>query len=225
MPVELNVRHRSASGSREARRLRRTGKVPGVVYGKGAAEIPIELDEYEYMTKFGYSIASGLFDLVYDDGKKAAVIVKDVQWDPISEKPLHVDFLRVSADQIVNVMVHVHTENTPLGVIEGGVLEHILHEIVISVKAKDIPQAINVDVGPLDIGNSIHISDIIFPYGITCDMQDELVVATVVAPTVLVVETPEEEEEELLEGEEAEGDEESTEEAEAGEKPSGSEKK
>lgn len=212
MPQELNVRHRSTSGSREARRLRRTGKVPGVVYGKSADDIPIELDEYEYMTKFGYSIASGLFDLIYDDGKKTAVIVKDIQWDAITDKPLHIDFQRVSADQIVSVMVHVHTENTPAGVIEGGVLEHILHEIRINVKAKDIPQAINVDVGPLDIGNSLNISDIDFPDGVTSDMSEELVVATVVPPTVLVVETPEEEEE-LLEGEEAEADEESTEEA------------
>jgi len=157
MSVELKVKHRSTSGSREARRLRRTGKVPGVVYGKSADDFPIEIDEYEYMTKFGYSIASGLFDLIYDDGKKTAVIVKDIQWDPISDKPLHIDFLRVSADQIVNVMVHVHTENTPMGVLEGGVLEHILHEIMISVKAKDIPQAISVDVGLLDIGNSLHI--------------------------------------------------------------------
>ena len=222
MSVELNVKHRSTSGSRKARRLRRTGKVPGVVYGKSADYLQIELDEYEYMTKFGYSIASGLFDLVYDDGKKTAVIEKDIQWDPISDKPLHIDFLRVSADQIVSVMVHVHTENTPVGVVEGGVLEHILHELLITVKAKDIPQAINVDVGSLSIGDSLHISDIVFPDGITTSLQDELVVATVVAPTVLVVETPEEEEE-LLEGEEALADEESTEETD--EKPSESEER
>ena len=105
--------------------------------------------------------------------------------------------------QMVSVPVHVHLESTPQGVMMGGVLEHILHEIVVRVKAEDIPHAINIDVEALNIGDSLHISDVDFPEGVTADIPDELVVATVVAPTVIAVEEPEEELEEGEEGAEA----------------------
>jgi len=199
MPVELSVRKRSSLGSSESRRLRRNGQVPAIVYGKGVDDVAIILDEKLFMTVVGYSIASGLLDLVYEeDARRTSVIVKDVQWNPISDRPTHADFLRVSADQLVTIPVHVHLENTPKGAIMGGVLEHILHEIMITVRAADIPHAININVEALDIGDSFHISEIEFPEGITTDMPDELVIATVVAPTVVAVEEAKEE----LEGEE-----------------------
>jgi large subunit ribosomal protein L25 len=220
MPVELSVRERSVFGSSESRRLRRGGQVPGIVYGKGAGDIAVVVDEKHFMTVVGYSTASGLLDLVYTDkDRKTSVIVKDVQWDPLSDRPVHIDFLRVSADQMVSIPVHVHLENTPQGVLMGGVLEHILHEVVIKVKAADIPHAINVNVEHLDIGDSLHIDDMEFPDGVTPDMAGELVVATVVPPTVAAVE--EEPEEELEEGEEAEAAE--GEEAETGESAEGEE--
>jgi large subunit ribosomal protein L25 len=217
MPVELSVKERTVFGSSESRRLRKGGQVPGIVYGKGVDDVAIVVDEKLFMTVIGYSTASGLLDLVYTDSdRKTSVIVKDVQWDPLSDRPIHIDFLRVSADQLVSVPVHVHLENTPQGVLMGGVLEHILHEVVIKVKAADIPHSVNVNVEALEIGDSLHISDMEFPEGITPDMPDELVVATVVPPTVVVVEEVEEELEEGEEGAEpAEGEEEEA--AESGE--------
>ncbi len=207
MPLELGVRERSSFGSRESGRLRRSGQVPGVVYGKGVDDVTIAVDEKLFMTVVGYSTASGLLDLVYEeDDRRTSVIVKDVQWDPISDRPIHIDFLRVSADQLVSIPVHVHLENIPEGVLMGGVLEHILHEIIIKVRASHIPHTINVNVEHLEIGDTLLISEIELPEGVTVDMSGELVVATVVTPTVIVVEEVEEELEEEEGVEEEEGE-------------------
>ena len=216
MPVELSVRERSVFGSSESRRLRRDGQVPGIVYGKGVDDVAVVVDEKLFMTVIGYSTASGLLDLVYSDvDRRTSVIVKDVQWDPVTDRPVHIDFLRVSADQMVSVPVHVHLDNTPHGVMMGGVLEHILHEVVIRVRAADIPHEIRVDVEGLDVGDSLHLDDMGLPEGMSLDMPGDLVVATVVAPTVAAVA---EAEEELEEGaEEAEAAEEAAEQEESGE--------
>jgi len=196
----LNIAKRTEFGSRTARRLRRSGFVPAVVYGRGADEENVQVSEDEFMEVVGYSTSTGILNLAM--GKKAlvTVIVKDIQWDLLTDRPVHLDFFRVSADQIVTVPVHVHLEGTPEGVLMGGVLEHILHELTIKVRAKDIPSNVSLNVAALDIGDALHISDLTLPEGMSTDMDQGLVIATVVPPTVAKVE---EEEEELLEGEEA----------------------
>ena len=197
----LGIAERSEFGSRIARRLRRAGIIPAVVYGRGSSELTITVNEKEFMDTVGYSTSIGIINLKMGRKSPVTAIVKDVQWDIILDKPIHIDFLRVSADQIVSVPVHLRLENIPLGVTMGGVLEHTLHEIIIKVRAKDIPGSVTVDVGHLEIGDSIHLSDIVLSDTLTLDMDSDLVVASVVAPSVAKVEV--EEEEELLEGEEA----------------------
>jgi len=205
----LKITERTEFGSRVARRLRRAGSVPAVVYGRGGSELNIAINEKDFMDEIGYSSSTGIISLKMGRKSPVTAIVKDVQWDILSDRPVHIDFLRVSADQIVSIPVHVHLENIPVGVKMGGVLEHALHEIIIKVRAKDIPSSISLDVENLDIGNSIHLSEITLPEGMTLDMEGDLVVASVVAPSVAKVEVEEEAEEELLEGEEgaAEGEE------------------
>ncbi len=210
----LGIAERSEFGSRIARRLRRAGIIPAVVYGRGGSELTITVNEKEFMDSVGYSTSTGIINLKMGKKSPVTAIVKDVQWDIITDKPVHIDFLRVSADQIVSVPVHIRLENIPVGVTMGGVLEHALHEIIIKVRAKDIPGSVTVDVGHLEIGDSIHLSDIVLADTLTLDMDSDLVVASVVAPSVAKVEV---EEEELLEGEEAaelEGEEESEKESE-----------
>ncbi len=204
----LAISERTEFGSRVARRLRRSGSVPALVYGRGGGELKVIVIEKDFMDEIGYSTSTGIINLKMGRKSPITAIVKDVQWDMITDKPVHIDFLRVSADQIVSIPVHVHLENIPLGVQMGGVLEHALHEILIKVRAKDIPSAINVDVKELEIGDTIHLSEIVLPEGMVLDMDSNLVIASVVAPSVAKVEVPEEDEEELLEGEEgaAEGD-------------------
>lgn len=197
----LKITERTEFGSRVSRRLRRAGSVPAVIYGRGGDELNVTVNEKEFMEEIGYSSSTGIINLKMGRKSPVTAIVKDVQWDIISDEPVHVDFLRVSEDQIVSIPIHVHLENIPLGVKMGGVLEHTLHEIVIKVRAKDIPEAINVNVEDLNIGDTIHLSQIVLPENMVLDMDSSLVVASVVAPSIAKVEV-EEEEEELLEGEE-----------------------
>ncbi len=196
----LGIAERLEFGSRTAKRLRRTGIIPAVVYGRGGSELTVTVNEKEFMDTVGYSTSTGIINLKMGRKSPVTAIVKDVQWDIITDKPVHIDFLRVSADQIVSVPVHIRLENIPVGVTMGGVLEHTLHEIIIKVRAKDIPGSITVDVEHLEVGDSIHLSDIVLADTLTLDMDSDLVVASVVAPSVAKVEV---EEEELLEGEEA----------------------
>ncbi len=203
MPGKKNLTlvERTEFGSRVSRRLRRSGSIPTVVYGRGGEEICAAVDEKQFMDVIGYSTSTGIINLVAEGKAPITAIVKDVQWDILSDRPLHLDFLRVSPDQIVSVPVHVHLESTPRGVlVGGGVLEHILHSLVVRVRARDIPSVIRVDVADLDIGDSIHISEIDLPEGISVDMDHSLVIATVVAPTVTKAMLEEEAEEELEEG-------------------------
>lgn len=199
----IGITERSDFGSRNSRRLRRSGYVPAVVYGRGGSELTISVSESEFMETVGYSTSTGIINLKMGRKSPVTAIVKDIQWDILTDKPVHIDFLRVSADQIVSVPVHIHLENIPFGVTMGGVLEHALHEVYIKVRAKDIPSVINVDVEKLDIGDSIHLSEITLPDTMTLDMDGSLVMASVVAPSVAKVEEVEEEEE-ILEGEEVE---------------------
>ena len=202
MPLKktLGITERLEFGSRPARRLRRAGIIPAVVYGRGGSELTVTVNEKEFMDVIGYSTSTGIINLKMGRKSPVTVIVRDVQWDIITDRPVHIDFLRVSEDQIVSVPVHIRLENIPVGVTMGGVLEHALHEILIKVRAKDIPGSVTVDVGHLEIGDTIHLSDIVLSETLTLDMDSDLVVASVVAPSVAKVEV---EEEELLEGEEA----------------------
>jgi len=199
----IKIAERTEFGSRNARRLRKTGSVPAVIYGRGGDELNVAVSEKDFMDTVGYSTSTGIINLEMGRKSPVTVIVKDIHWDMITDRPIHIDFLRVSADQIVSIPVHVHLENIPVGVKMGGVLEHSLHEILIKVRAKDIPPSITVDVEALDIGASIHLSDITLPEGMILDMDSDIVVASVVAPSVAKVEAAEGAEEELLEGEEA----------------------
>ena len=212
----LTIAERTDFGSRVARRLRRSGIVPAVVYGRGGGELNVTVIEKEFMDIIGYSTSIGIINLKTGRKSPLTAIIKDIQWDMITDRPVHIDFLRVSADQIVSIPVHVHLEDIPVGVTMGGVLEHALHEINIKVRAKDIPSVINVNVQDLNIGDSLHLSDIDLSEGMILDMDSDLVVASVVAPSVAKVEVEEELEEELLEGEEA---------AEAGEENAKADKK
>lgn len=198
---ELKLKERTIFGSRASRRLRRSGHIPGVIYGRGGEELTISVSEEHYMEVVGYSTSVGIVMLKIGRKTPVSAIIKEVQWDILTDKALHIDFLRVSEDQIITVPVHIHLIGTPEGVKMGGVLEQTLHEVDISVRAKDIPSSIEVDVNALNIGDTIHIEDVSLPEGMTSDTPSDFVVASVVAPTIVEVEV-EEEEEELLEGEE-----------------------
>ncbi len=201
MPQKLNVSRRSRFGSRASRRLRRQGSVPAVAYGRGGDEMNLTVDRKEFMDEIGYTRAISMIQLDLD-GEVSTAIVKDIQWDVLTDKPVHIDFLRVSPDQTVTVPVPIHLMGKPEGVNMGGVLEQVLNEIEVSVRASAIPAKVEVDVTGLLLADSLHVADLELDEGVTPETPLTSVVATVVAPTEVVEEEEEEEEEELLEGEE-----------------------
>jgi large subunit ribosomal protein L25 len=192
-------------GSRESRRLRRAGSLPGIVYGQGS-DIAVKLQMMEFMTKIGYSKSLGIVELSID-GDVVKSIIKEVQWDTLTDKPVHLDFQQVSDNQLVLVPVPVKLTGIPVGVsIDGGILDHTMHELEVTVKAIDIPSDITFDVAELHLGDRLHLSDVELPEGLTVDLAFDPVIASVIAPKALLVKEDEEEtEEEGTEEEAAEG--------------------
>ncbi|MBD3371028.1 50S ribosomal protein L25/general stress protein Ctc [Candidatus Fermentibacteria bacterium] len=227
MAITLKVENRERIGTREAKRHRRQGLVPAIVYGREAEQLSITVREQEFMDKIGYSPSTKMISLLDKSKKKTQVIVKDVQWHMLTDRPMHIDFLRVSADQRITVPVILVLEGTPEGVTMGGVLEQVLRDLELEVKVSDIPEKISVDVTELGLGDSLHVGDLSLPEEVLCHTPEDSVVATVVAPSVVVEEEKEEEEEEILEGvvegeepaEVEEGEEEEPSEKEAEETP------
>ncbi|PSH69621.1 50S ribosomal protein L25 [Phyllobacterium brassicacearum] len=191
---ELKAEARERVGKGSAREIRRNGKVPAVIYGDKQAPISITLD---YKTLY-YKIHGGGFKTtianILLDGKSIQVLPKDFQLDPISDKPVHVDFLRVSAKSVVNVHVpiHFHNEDASPGIKRGGVLNIVRHDVELHAPANAIPDAIDVDLTGLQIGDSIHISAVTLPKGVTTVIQDrDFTIATIAGHAAEVAETTE----------------------------------
>ena len=205
----LTVQARESLGTRNTRRLRKQGLVPGVLYGRGE---PVAISIEERELRRALTGAAGLHSIldVEIDGKGSthASILKDYQVDKVRGYVVHVDLQEVRLDQTITASVSVHLtggEDAP-GVREGGVLSQPLREIQVEALPLEIPEHIDLDVSHMATGDTLRISDITVPDGVTLLDEPETVVATVTAPTREIVEEEPAEGEELAEGEEgAEG--------------------
>ena len=202
----MTVQARESLGSRNTRRLRKQGIIPGVLYGRGEP-VAISIDEREL--RRALTGAGGLHSIldVHIDGKGSthASILKDYQVDKVRGGVVHVDLQEVRLDQTIIASVSVHLtggEDAP-GVREGGVLSQPLREIQVEALPLEIPEHIDLDVSHMATGDTLRISDIAVPEGTTLLDDPETVVATVTAPTREIVEE-EAEGEEVAEGEEGE---------------------
>jgi large subunit ribosomal protein L25 len=191
---ELKAEARERVGKGSAREIRRNGKVPAVIYGDKQAPVSITLD---YKTLY-YKIHGGGFKTtianILLDGKSIQVLPKDFQLDPVTDRPVHVDFLRISAKSVVNVHVpiHFHNEDASPGIKRGGVLNIVRHDVELHAPANAIPDAIDIDLTGLQIGDSVHISAVTLPKGVTPVIQDrDFTIATIVGHAVDVAETTE----------------------------------
>ena len=209
----LDVEDRPERGTRAAKRLRREGYVLGVVYGGkdgDCTSFKVNSRELRQVLVGGQA----LIDLKVG-GKTRPVIVKDQHPHPVRDELLHIDLLEVRLDETIQTQVSVHldgAEEAP-GIKEGGVLEHVTHQLNIEALPTDIPDYIQVDVSGLEIAATMHLSEITAPEGVTfLDDPEETILATVVVPTE--VEEPEIEEETELVGEDGEPLEEGAEPAE-----------
>jgi large subunit ribosomal protein L25 len=183
----LNVETRGAGGKGAARATRRQGLVPGVIYGNKQPPVAIALNPralWAEMNRPGF--LTRLFDLNLGE-KTERVLCRDVQRHPVNDQPVHVDFLRISADSRVHVDVPVHFTNhekSP-GIKRGGVLNVVAHELEVIAPALAIPSALVVDLAGLDIGASIHLSALALPPGVTVVTHERnQTIATIAAPTV-----------------------------------------
>lgn len=210
----LGARPRHNKGKGAARKLRNNKQVPAIFYGPNTEPRMLALDYLELegiMKQFaGENI---ILDLkVQSDGgtETRSVILKDLQVDPIKDTYIHADFYEISMDKEITVNVPIHLTNTPIGVSNGGVLQHIKRELTITCLPDKLVDVLELDVSGLDIGDSLHVRDIELPGGMTSLDEDHLNVAVVAAPSTM----PEEAEGEV-EGVEGEAIEEETAESEA----------
>lgn len=209
--VKLEVRERTAHGSRESRRLRRSGLIPGVLYGRGAVH-PIAIPERDLRKALGGSggLHTILDVVVQGDGGTHPAVLKEYQRDPVRGKVIHVDLHEVRLDRPIQTAVSVTLLGEPAGVKEGGVLQQVTREVNVEALPMKIPEHLELDVSGLGIGESLRVADLTAVPDVTfLDDPEETVLATVLQPTRM--EEPEEEPEEgeevegLAEGEEAAG--------------------
>jgi large subunit ribosomal protein L25 len=204
--TKLSLTARAPVGSRSARRLRRTGVVPGVIYGGGDEPSHFSVDGRILRNTLAHSGA--ILDISIDGGKSSPVLVKDVQRHPVRGEIVHLDLLRVNMNETIHttvVLELVGAEEAP-GVVEGGVLSQETRELNIEALPGDIPDSIVHDVSGMEMNATLTLSAVTAPTGVTLlDDLEETVVATITPPTAEPVEEEIETETELVgEGEEAE---------------------
>ena len=187
------IRDRAGKGA--ARATRREGRVPGVIYGDNQDPVLISLDPIELMKQIN---VTGFFARVYEvdvAGEKYRVLARDLQLDPVSEQPIHIDLMRFSAETRVNVEIQVNFENEDKcpGLRMGGVLNVVRFMIELRCRPDNIPETLTADLSGLEIGDSLHISAIELPEDVELTITDrDFTVATIAAPTVMEEETSDE---------------------------------
>ncbi|MBN1590766.1 MAG: 50S ribosomal protein L25 [Pirellulales bacterium] len=208
MSEVLQVEIRETRGKHVARRMRKGGNIPAVLYGHGQETISLSLaaDALETALRHGSRVVE------LSGAVKENALIRELQWNTWGTQIVHVDFARVSADETIEVTLPVELRGEAPGLKEGGVLEHAIHEIKVECKATSVPEKIKVNVNHLELDQSITVADLVLPEGLKCLANPDDVVVQCVVP----VEMPEEEgegaemEPEVIGGkkeEEGEGDE------------------
>ncbi len=209
--LTLPAEARDRVGKGASRALRRDGRVPAVVYGGKEEATPIHVEEKELVRQLMTGHFMNSIVMIDVDGKSMRTLPKDVAFHPVTDRPTHVDFLRLAKDAKVEVSVPVvfaNEEESP-GLKKGGVLNVVRHELDLVCDADKIPSEIEIDVTGKEVGDSIHVSEVALPEGSESAITDrDFTIATLVAPSALKKSESESEEgeEELVEGEEAEGE-------------------
>ncbi len=172
----LNVQARTAGTTNDARRLRKTGLIPAIVYGKGIEPkcISVNATEWQLLSRNELNILS-----LVEDGKETLVLLKEVQHDPIRNRTRHLDFQAIRMDQKIKAHVAVRPgHELPAGASAGGLLEQNIHEIEVESLPQDLPEEIIVDVSGMNLGDMIHVGDIAMPEGVTAVTHADIVVFT-----------------------------------------------
>ena len=204
--VNLDIISRDKTGKSNCKQLRNTGKIPAVIYGDKKKPSYIAVDYPKILKVLS---KTGFFSTVFSlklDKEKIKVLPREIQTDPINDKPIHIDFLRVNDESKINIsvpIIFINEEKSP-GLKGGGVLNTVRREIDLICKINNIPEKLEADLSNLEVGSVIHMSDINLQEGVTPLISDrDFTIATIAAPTVMAVEEEEKPEEEGEEGAEA----------------------
>jgi len=193
MKIEVTAQKRELQGTGASRRLRRVGKVPGIIYGGDRGPVNIELDHkdlYHNLSREAFHASILTLNL---DGRAEQVLLRAFNMHPFKARVQHVDFQRVSKDKKIHMKVPLHFINAEVspGVKEqGGVANHVLNDLDITCLPDDLPEFIEVDLGNLTVGNSIHVRDLALPKGVepVLHRTENPVVATVILPALVTEE-------------------------------------
>ena len=201
--LSLPAEARERAGKGASRALRREGRVPAVIYGGKEEPTPIHIEEKELVKQMNTGHFMNSIVNVEVGGQSVRTLPKDVALHPVSDRPTHVDFLRLSKDAKIEVqipVVFINEEESP-GLKKGGVLNIVRHELDLVCRSDAIPDQIEIDVTGKEVGDSLHISEVTLPDGAESAITDrDYTIATLVAPSAL-----KKSEDEAAEGEEAEG--------------------
>ncbi len=178
MAYELHAQRRE---KRNPRALRRSGRVPAVVYGPGVHEL-LSLDRKELERLFAKITHSSRITLKLDSGEEYHTFIKEIQFHPLTDEILHVDFYQPPADRPVTMEVPIHIHGEAKGRKAGGVVEQILETVEVRGPIDAIPELIEVDLTELDVGQSVHTGELQLPEGVELHTSPDLVVVTVLAP-------------------------------------------
>ena len=185
---DLVAEARAGTGKGAARQARRQGKVPGIVYGDGKEPSPIQIEFNSLLTKLRAGrFMSTLWNLKVDGQDDVRVVCRGVQRDVVKDLPTHIDFMRLHRNTRVNLFIHVDFENHEKapGLKRGGTLVVVRPEVELVVTASDIPDHITVDLTGREIGDSIHIDDVVLPAGVKPTIDRNFVIANIAAPSGL----------------------------------------
>ena len=196
--AKLTAQHRDATGKGAARSIRREGRIPGILYGSGIDNIKLSVDTSELERMFNSpQYSRGLINLRIKGDKpyNKTVMVKELQTDPIKDHVLHLDLVEIRMDQKISTMVFVNTVGDPKGVEDGGILQIIRRELEVYCLPANIPEQIDIDVSGMEIGDSIHVSEIQVEGDVEIPYDADFTVVTLVSPKMEAEEEPGEEEE------------------------------
>lgn len=184
MQFEINAKKRIQQGSGASRRLRRASKVPGIVYGGAAEPVPVEIDHNEILLALRKESFQSSIIALKLDGTVQNVLLRDVQMHPYKSLVLHVDFQRVDAARVIHQKVPLHFINADIapGVKLGGMVSHIMNDIEVSCLPKDLPAFVEVDLKDMEAGQTLSVSQLAFPQGVTpvSHSEEDPVVVTII---------------------------------------------
>ena len=197
--ISLKASKRSLSTKGAVNQLRKSGSVPGVYYSKGQDPIALSVTEND-LKPLVYTAETHLVDLQLENEEPKKCVIKNVQFDPVSDKMIHFDLQGLTVGQTLQIEVPILFTGQAIGVREGGVVQHHLHKLEVECLPKDIPDHITIDITNIKLGHSIHVSDLALE-NITILNPAGVIIVSVTTPRAATTETPVETEEDAAEPE------------------------